>query len=246
MSGYVKVVGLGPGAPDLVTPEVQRALDDATDIVGYGPYVERVPRRSGVRTHVSDNRQERQRAQLALALAAAGSRVVVVSSGDPGVFAMASAVFEVMDEHPQWQRVAVQVLPGVTAMLAAAARVGAPLGHDFCVVNLSDNLKPWPLIERRVLAAVDTDMALALYNPRSNARPDGFGRVLDLLQHRCEPARWVVLARAVYTPQESVRSLALRQVSADMVDMRTLVIVGSSRTKRVGPFVYTPRQVTTA
>jgi precorrin-3B C17-methyltransferase len=181
----------------------------------------------------------------ALALAAAGSRVVVVSSGDPGVFAMASVVFEVMDEHPQWQRVAVQVLPGVTAMLAAAARVGAPLGHDFCVVNLSDNLKPWPLIERRVLAAVDTDMALALYNPRSNARPDGFGRVLDLLQHRCEPARWVVLARAVTTPQDPCGCCCCPG-QRDMVDMRTLVIVGSSRTKRVGPFVYTPRQVTTA
>ena len=246
MSGRVWVAGLGPGAPDLMTPEVQRALDHATDIVGYGPYVERVPRRPGVRYHLSDNRQERQRAELALALAAAGARVAVVSSGDPGVFAMASAVFEVMDDRPDWQQIAVQVLPGVTAMLAAAARVGAPLGHDFCAINLSDNLKPWSLIERRVAAAVDTDMVLALYNPRSMARPEGFGRVLELLRRRCEPTRWMVLARAVYTPQESVRVLPLSDVEVDMVDMRTLVIVGSSRTRCVGPFVYTPRQVACA
>lgn len=242
MNGTVTVVGLGPGAAELITPEVQSALDSATDVVGYAPYVQRVLPRPGVRYHTSDNRAELQRAQLALALAAQGRHVAVVSSGDPGVFAMAAAVFEAMEGAPQWQSIPVRVLPGITAMLAAAARVGAPLGHDFCALNLSDNLKPWSLIERRLCAAVSADWVIALYNPRSRARPEGFARALGLLRQHCEPQRLVVLARAVYTPRESIRVLPLSEVHADMADMQTLVIVGSRQTRRVASYVYTPRR----
>src|SRR6202035_635085 len=151
MTGWLAIAGLGPGAAQLVTPEVTQALAEATDLVGYAPYVARVPARAGLTCHGSDNREELDRARLALRLAAKGKRVVVVSSGDPGVFAMAAAVFEAVDAgDPLWRELDIRVLPGISAMFAAAARIGAPLGHDFCAINLSDNLKPWELIERRL------------------------------------------------------------------------------------------------
>lgn len=246
MSGQVIIAGLGPGGDALVTPEVMQALAGATDVVGYIPYVARVADRPGLVKHASDNRVELDRARHALELAACGRRVVVVSSGDPGVFAMASALFEALEAGPAgWRDLDIRVLPGITAMLAAAARAGAPLGHDFCAINLSDNLKPWPLIEKRLRLAVEADFAMAFYNPRSKSRPEGFVRVLAILQEICGDRRPVIFARAVSTPEESLRVVALPECRADMADMRTMVLVGSSRTRVIaragGPIVYTPR-----
>lgn len=168
MTGSLAIVGLGPGADDLVTPEVQQALSDATDVIGYIPYVNRVADRPGLVKHASDNRVELDRSRHALDLTSAGRKVVVVSSGDPGVFAMAAAVFEAVEAGPDvWRALDIRVLPGITAMLAAAARAGAPLGHDFCAINLSDNLKPWALIEKRLRLAAEADFAMAFYNPRA-------------------------------------------------------------------------------
>jgi precorrin-3B C17-methyltransferase len=239
--GWLVIAGLGPGDPSMVTPEVAQALADATDVVGYIPYVARVAPREGLRLHPSDNRQEIARAQAALAMAAAGQRVVVVSSGDPGVFAMASAVFEALEAAPQWQQLDIRVLPGITAMLAAAARAGAPLGHDFCAINLSDNLKPAATIAARVRAAAGAGFALAFYNPRSASRPDTFPRILDVLREVCEPGRLILFARAVGTPEEQLRTVTLAEATPEMADMRTVVLVGNAATRRVGRFVYTPR-----
>jgi len=240
--GWVVIAGLGPGAETMVTPEVTAALAEATDVVGYIPYVARVAERPGLTRHASDNRVEVERASLALCLAAEGRRVVVVSSGDPGVFAMASAVFEAMEAGPEpWRRLEVRVLPGITAMLAAAAAAGAPLGHDFCAINLSDNLKPLDLVLRRLRLAVEADFAMGFYNPRSRARPEQFARVLELLRGICEPERLVIFARAVSTPEEAIRVVPLAEAQPEMADMRTVVILGSSRTRRIGRYVYTPR-----
>lgn len=248
MSGWVKIVGLGPGAEALMTPEVTAALAEATDVIGYIPYVARVPERPGLTKHASDNRVEIDRSQHALRLAAEGARVVVVSSGDPGVFAMAAAVFEALEAGPPaWRALQIDVLPGITAMLGAAARAGAPLGHDFCAINLSDNLKPWALIERRLRLAVEADFAMAFYNPRSKSRPEGFARTLEVLKEACGDARPVIFARAVSTPEETLRVVPLPEATPDMADMRTMVIVGSSQTRIIAregaPIVYTPRSV---
>ncbi len=245
MTGWVVIAGLGPGAEALVTPEVSDALAQATDIVGYIPYVRRVTPRPGLTLHESDNRVELDRARHALEMAREGKRVVVVSSGDPGVFAMASAVFEAVEAEPAFAALDIRVLPGITAMLAAAARAGAPLGHDFCAINLSDNLKPWALIEKRLRLAAEGDFAMGFYNPRSASRPEGFVRTLAVLRETCEPERVVIFARAVSTPDEAIRVVALKDATPDMADMRTVVLVGSSRTRVIprdgAPFVYTPR-----
>ncbi|MGH6780133.1 MAG: precorrin-3B C(17)-methyltransferase [Bradyrhizobium sp.] len=242
MSGLLTIAGLGPGSAALVTPEVSAALDDATDVFGYAPYVARVASREGLRLHPSDNRMELDRAGEALKLAAEGRNVVMVSSGDPGVFAMAAAVFETLESCPQWQEVAIRVLPGVTAMLAAAARAGAPLGHDFCAINLSDNLKPWSTIEKRLRLAAEADFAIALYNPRSASRPAGFGRALEILREAGCGERIIIFAHAVTTPRERVEAMPLREARPEMADMATLVIVGNSATRRVGRWVYAPRR----
>lgn len=242
MTGWVKVVGLGPGRENLVTPEVRAVIDEATDIVGYIPYVARIAPRDGLTLHATDNRVEVDRAAHALEMAAAGRRVTVVSSGDPGVFAMASAVFEAMEDRPDLQAVSVSILPGITAMLAAAARAGAPLGHDFAAINLSDNLKPFALVEKRLRLAAQADFAMAFYNPRSKSRPHQFARVLEILREECEPARLIIFARAVSTPDENIRCVPLSEATPDMADMRTMVIVGNSATRRVGPHIYTPRR----
>ena len=241
MRGWVVVAGLGPGNPLLVTPEVTEALAEATDIVGYIPYVARIAPRPGLTLHPSDNRVELDRATHALQMAQSGKRVVVVSSGDPGVFAMASAVFEAMEADPAYQTVEVRVLPGITAMLAAAARAGAPLGHDFCAINLSDNLKPFDLVEKRLRLAAQADFAMAFYNPRSASRPHQFIRVLEILREECEPGRLITFARAVSTPDERLLTVTLSEATPEMADMRTVVIVGNSATRRIGPYVYTPR-----
>ena len=239
--GWLCVAGLGPGSDALLTVEVQHCLDNATDVVGYIPYVARVPTRPGLCRHPSDNRVERDRAEHALSMAAAGQRVVIVSSGDPGVFAMAAAVFEIIEEQPQYESIHLSILPGITAMLAAAARVGAPLGHDFCAINLSDNLKPFSIIEKRLRLAAQADFAMAFYNPRSGSRPQGFEKVLAILREECEPERLIIFARAVSTSDENINSTTLAEATPEMADMRTIVLLGSTRTRRTGRWIYTPR-----
>jgi precorrin-3B C17-methyltransferase len=247
MNGWLVIAGLGPGAAELVTPEVTATLAQATDLIGYAPYVARVPERAGLIRHGSDNREELDRASLALRLAAEGKRVVVVSSGDPGVFAMAAAVFEAVDGgDPGWRDLDIRVLPGISAMFAAAARIGAPLGHDFCAINLSDNLKPWELIERRLRLAAQADFVIALYNPLSKARPWQLGRALALLRDELPETVPVVFATAISDAKEAIEIATLRDARAERADMRTLVLIGSSRTRLIErgnghPFVYTPR-----
>lgn len=246
MTGWVSIIGLGPGRGGLMAPDARDVLAQATDVVGYIPYVRRVPARAGLTLHESDNRVELDRAKHALEMAQSGHKVAVVSSGDPGVFAMAAAVFEAIDHGPRvWRDLDIRVVPGITACLAAAAAAGAPLGHDFCTINLSDNLKPWGLIEKRLRLAVDADFAMALYNPRSKARPEGFVRTLDILKETCAPERLIIFARAVSTPDQNLRVVPLSNAVPEMADMRTVVLVGSSQTRLIerdgDPFVYTPR-----
>ncbi|WP_170605093.1 precorrin-3B C(17)-methyltransferase [Ruegeria arenilitoris] len=246
MSGWVKIAGLGPGDKALVTPEVTQSLAEATDVVGYIPYVARIAERPGLTLHVSDNRVEIDRSNHALKMAAEGKRVVVVSSGDPGVFAMAAAVFEALENGPnEWRNIQIDVLPGITAMLAASARAGAPLGHDFCAINLSDNLKPWSLIEKRLRLAAQGDFAMGFYNPRSKSRPQGFERTLGILREECEPERVIIFARAVSRRDETIKFSTLADATPEMADMQTVVIVGSSRTRiierNLKPIAYTPR-----
>jgi precorrin-3B C17-methyltransferase len=244
VTGSLTIAGLGPGDAALVTPEVSAALLEATDVLGYAPYVARVPPRDGLRLHPSDNRMELNRAGEALKLAAEGKSVVLVSSGDPGVFAMAAAVFEALESAPELHDLSIRVLPGVTAMLAAAARAGAPLGHDFCAINLSDNLKPWTVIEKRLRLAAEADFAIAIYNPRSANRSDGFARALDVLKEAGCGERTIIFAHAVTTPRERIETLRVRDAQPEMADMATLVIVGNSATRRVGRWVYAPRRAT--
>lgn len=248
MSGWVAIVGLGPGAEGLVTPDVSAAIAEATDIVGYIPYVARIAPRDGLVLHASDNRVEIDRSRHALEMAAAGRRVVVVSSGDPGVFAMAAAVLEAV-EHGEaaWRDLDIRVLPGITAMLACAAAIGAPLGHDFCAINLSDNLKPWALIEKRLRLAAEADFAMAFYNPRSKSRPEGFEKALAVLQQVCAPDQLIIFGRAISTPEQEIKVVAIKDATPEMADMRTMVLMGSSTTRIIDrdgtPLVYTPRSV---
>lgn len=245
--GSVAVVGLGPAGPDWLTFEAHAELAAADDLVGYHTYLARVPERRGQRRHPSDNRVEAQRARHALALAAGGSRVAVVSSGDPGIFAMAAAVLEEVDQDAALAGIEVRVVPGVSAMQAAAARVGAPLGHDFCVLSLSDHLKPWELVKRRLEAAGAADLVLALYNPASRTRREQLARAVAVLRRHRKDATPVVVARAVGSEQEAVTVTTLGEIDLEAIDMRTLVIVGSSTTRIVEhatcpPRVYTPRR----
>jgi precorrin-3B C17-methyltransferase len=246
MTGSLAVVGLGPGPSDWITPAASSALRDATDLVGYKPYLDRIPD-GGHRKHASDNRVEIDRARHALELAASGRSVAVVSGGDPGVFAMAAAVLEAIEAGPpQWRELSLRIEPGVTAMLAAAARVGAPLGHDFACVSLSDNLKPWDVVVRRLRAAAEADLVLALYNPVSKARPWQLAAAFEALLRVRAPATPVVLARAVGRPDERLAIVPLCDAARTEADMATIVIVGSSATRLVQrdgmqPWVLTPR-----
>jgi precorrin-3B C17-methyltransferase len=246
MSGRVAVVGLGPGQASWMTPEASAEIEAASDVVGYGPYVERLLLRPDQRAHASDNRVELDRARLALTLAAEGHAVAVVSGGDPGVFAMAAAMFEAIEARPEWRALDVVVAPGVSAMQAAAARLGAPLGHDFCAISLSDNLKPWPIVERRLKAAAEGDFVIALYNPASKARRQRIVEAFDLLRALKRAATPVAFARAVGRADETLTLTTLGEANLSLVDMATLVIVGSSETRLVArdgasPWMLTPR-----
>lgn len=244
--GDVTVVGLGPGGRDWTTPEVQRALSEADELVGYVTYLNRVPVNPRQQRHASDNKVESERAAFALDLARQGRRVVVVSSGDPGIFAMAAAVLEVADE-PAYKDVSVRVLPGVSAAQAVAARIGAPLGHDFCTLSLSDRLKPWDVVERRLDAAASADLVIAIYNPASKERRHQVALARDVVLRHRAPETPVVIGRAVGSEQESVRVVPLGDLNPDEVDMRTLLIIGSSQTRAVAradgsTTVWTPRR----
>jgi precorrin-3B C17-methyltransferase len=246
-SGSLLIVGLGPGPADWLTAEAARALECASDIVGYQAYVARVPARLDQRRHLSDNRDEMERARHALHLASEGSTVAVVSGGDPGVFAMAAAVFEAIEHgDPSWRDLDIRVLPGISAMQAAAARLGAPLGHDFCAISLSDNLKPWIIIERRLIAAAEGDFVIAIYNPASKVRPGRIHDAFEILRKRKAPTTPVAFARAVGRPDEQITLTSLGDADPSPVDMSTLVLVGSSETRLVArgdrrPWLLSPR-----
>lgn len=247
MNGRLTVVGLGPGSPDQVTPEAAAAVAAASDLFGYGPYLARLALRADQTAHVSDNREELARARAALACAAEGRQVAVVSGGDPGVFAMAAAVCEAIETGPvAWRTLDLAVLPGVTAMLAVAARAGAPLGHDFCALSLSDNLKPWETVEARLRAAAGAGFVIALYNPISRARPWQLGRALDLLRTVLEATTPVIFGRAAGRTDERIVTVPLAEADAAMADMATCVIIGTGATRTIeregrAPLVYTPR-----
>jgi precorrin-2 C20-methyltransferase/precorrin-3B C17-methyltransferase len=240
-AGAVVVVGLGPGARNWTTPEAADALASADVLIGYGPYLDRVAVNPRQERFPSDNRVEADRAAHALELAQAGRRVAVVSSGDPGVFAMAAAVLEVA-ERPEFAGVPVRIVPGLTAAQAVAAKVGAPLGHDFCVLSLSDVLKPWDVVVDRLRHAAAADLVIALYNPRSKHRPHQLGEAQQVLLENRSPDTVVVVGRDVGGPEEQLTVTTLGDLDAETVDMRCLLLIGSSQT-RVGPAgsVYTPR-----
>ncbi|MGC2041146.1 precorrin-3B C(17)-methyltransferase, partial [Paraburkholderia caledonica] len=245
--GRLTVIGLGPGSAELMVPAARKALDQATDILGYETYVKMAgPLRAGQRVHGTDNREEMQRARHAFELASAGRSVVMVSSGDPGVFAMAAAVLEALDasEDSAWAAVELSIVPGVSAAMATAAQAGAPLGHDFCMLSLSDNLKPWSIIEKRLRHAAQADLVMAFYNPISRARPWQLDKALDIVREYRAAHTQVVLGRDIGRPGATLRAVTLGELRSADVDMRTMLIVGSSTTRRFtrgAQWVYTPR-----
>ncbi|SIT47112.1 Precorrin-3B C17-methyltransferase [Paraburkholderia piptadeniae] len=248
--GKLSVIGLGPGDASLMVPAARAALAQATDILGYETYVKMAgPFRADQRVHGTDNREEMQRARHAFELASAGRRVAMVSSGDPGVFAMAAAVLEALDEayDPAWAAVDLEIVPGVSAALATAAQAGAPLGHDFCMLSLSDNLKPWSVIEMRLRHAAEADLVMAFYNPISRARPWQLDKALEIVRDFREPQTIVVLGRDIGRPGTALKTTTLAELKSTDVDMRTMVIIGSSMTRAFRPadtareWVYTPR-----
>jgi precorrin-3B C17-methyltransferase / cobalt-factor III methyltransferase len=247
VTGRLVVVGLGPGPACWIAPEASVVLEAATDIVGYQPYIDRLPERTGQRRHGSDNRVEIDRAQHALSMAAAGRQVAVVSGGDPGVFAMAAAVFEAVEAgDPAWRSLDVTVVPGISAMQAAAARLGAPLGHDFCAISLSDNLKPWAIVERRLRAAAEGDFVIALYNPASKARPERIHDAFALLRDVKSAATPVAFARSIGRDDERIALTTLGGADPAIADMSTLVMIGSSESRYIErpgktPWLLTPR-----
>ena len=247
MTGRLTVIGLGPGSFKQLTPEASDALQAADVLFGYGPYLDRVPARAGQRRQASDNRQEMDRATQALTEAAQGTNVAVVSGGDPGVFAMAAAVCEALERGPiHWRGVDLAVVPGITSMLAVAARVGAPLGHDFCALSLSDNLKPWPLVEQRLRAAAGAGFVIALYNPISRRRPWQLDRAFEILRSQLPPETPVIFGRAIGRPDESIGVTPLSAARGAQADMATCIIVGSAQTRVLerperSALIYTPR-----
>ena len=245
--GHIAVIGLGPGGAHQVTPEAREAVAAAKWFYGYGPYVDRLELRPDQIKVASDNREEISRAQAALEKAAAGERVAVVSGGDPGVFAMAAAVCEAIEAGPaEWRDIELTTVPGVTAMLAVAARIGAPLGHDFCAISLSDNLKPWETIERRLDAAAGAGFVIALYNPISKARPWQLGKAFERLAKILPATTPIIFGRAAGRPDEKIVVTPLGEADAGQADMATCVIIGSAETRTIErgdrpALVYTPR-----
>ena len=249
MTGTLYVVGTGPGSAKQMTPETAEAVAAAQEFYGYFPYLDRLNLRPDQIRVASDNREELDRAQVALTRAAAGVKVCMVSGGDPGVFAMAAAVCEAIDKGPaEWKSVELVITPGVTAMLAVAARTGAPLGHDFCAISLSDNLKPWDVIELRLTGAAAAGFVIALYNPISKARPWQLGRAFDCLRAVLPADTLVIFGRAAGRPDERIYITALSEADPSRADMATCVIIGSPETRVVArenlpPLVYTPRSL---
>ena len=247
MTGSLAIVGLGPGPACWIAPEASAALDKASDIVGYQRYLDRVAERAGQRRHGSGNRVELSRARLALTLAAQGRQVAVVSGGDPGVFAMAAAIFEAIDAgEPCWRTLDISVIPGISAMQAAAARLGAPLGHDFCAISLSDNLKSWEVVEKRLRAAAEGDFVIALFNPASKARPEKIHHAFALLRDWRPAATPVAFARSVGHANEKIVLTTIGDADPSIADMNTLVLIGSSETRFIErpdarPWLLTPR-----
>ena len=250
MSGKLWIVGLGPGAAELQAPAASAALTSASDLVGYTPYLARVPFRNGQTRHASDNREEMARARHALSLAADGRRVAMTSSGDAGVFAMASTVFEAIENgEPAWRLLDIEVIPGISAVFAAAASLGAPLGSDFCAISLSDNRKPWEVVAQRLTAAASAGFVIALYNPSSRARTWQLGAAFELLRAILPASTEVAFATAVSMPQQQITIATLREADPTRADMRTLVLIGSRITRRITrpggpPWLYTPRSYT--
>ena len=247
--GRLAIVGTGPGSAQWMSPQVKELLKSATDWVGYSTYLNLVePLRQGQQRHESDNRVELDRARQALNLAAEGRSVALISSGDPGIYAMATAVFEVIeqDAKPEWQRLDIQVAPGISAMQAAASQVGAPIGHDFCTISLSDILKPWSVIEQRILAAAQADLVIAFYNPISSQRTWQLAKAKELLLQVRSPQTPVILARNLGRPKQAIVVTTLNQFQPEAADMRTIILIGSSKTRIIQrPYgkvwVYTPR-----
>ena len=248
--GKLAIIGTGPGSAKWMSPEVREILKCATDLVGYKTYLNLIGSLGdGKQRHESDNREEESRAQTALDLAAEGKYVAVVSSGDPGIYAMATAVFEVLERYnkPEWQNIDIHVAPGISAMQAAAASIGAPLGHDFCVISLSDILKPWEIVSRRIAAAGEADFVIAFYNPVSKERIWQLEETKKILLQYRKPDTPVVLGRNLGRPGEFVKVITLDELQSDMADMRTIIIVGSSQTRKIQTgenniWVYTPRR----
>jgi cobalt-precorrin 5A hydrolase/precorrin-3B C17-methyltransferase len=248
--GRLAIIGTGPGGSDWMSPQVKEILRNATDLVGYSTYLGLVGSLgNGKRWHESDNREELARGQMALDLAAEGRFVAVVSSGDPGIYAMAAAVFEVLEREakPEWQGIEIQVAPGISAMQAAAAKIGAPLGHDFCAISLSDILKPWSIIEQRITAAAQADFVIAFYNPVSKQRIWQLAETRNILLRYRHPDTTVVLARNLGRDGESVEVYTLEDLAPELADMRTVILVGSSKTRMIqrcdgSVWVYTPRR----
>jgi len=247
MTGRLAIVGLGPGGAMLRTPQAEAALAAATDLVGDDRYLDRVPERPEQRRHASADGAELDRARLALMLAAGGRRVAVVSGGDAGVFGMANAVFEAIEQgEPAWRSLDVEVVPGISAAFAAAARIGAPLGHDFCVLSLSGNLKSWETVSLRLVAAATAGFVLALYNPASHARPWQLGAAFALLRKVLPGETPVVFATAISQPDERLTMTTLTAADPAWADMRTLVLIGSVETRCIvrpdgSAWLYTPR-----
>ena len=246
--GRLSIIGTGPGSTQWMSPEVKEIICSATDLVGYSTYLNLIGTLAdGKQCHESDNREELSRARMALDLATEGRDVVVVSSGDPGIYAMASAVFEVIerDANPEWNSLAIHVAPGISAMQAAAAAIGAPLGHDFCAISLSDILKPWSAIEQRLTAAAQADFVIAFYNPVSKQRTWQLAAACEILLKWRDGSTPVVLGKNLGRPRQTVKTIALAELKPEDADMRTVIIVGSSKTRTIqrhhGSWVYTPR-----
>ncbi len=247
--GSLAIVGIGPGAAAARTHEVEAAISKATDLVGYKLYLDLLGSLAAYKTrHGYELGEEEMRVRIALDLAAEGRDVALVCSGDAGIYAMATLVFELIERegNPDWARVEIAGLPGVSAMQTAAARIGAPLGHDFCAISLSDLLTPWEAIEQRLRAAASGDFVVAFYNPVSQRRRTQLAAAKDILLRQRPGETPVVLARNLGRDGESVTVVTLRDLKVEDVDMLTLVIVGSSATRALarpdgGVWVYTPR-----